>query len=75
MTVKNIIDIILCAVTAAIGIVGLTFNSSIIKKGIRREIFIYYTNLSNIAVVLFQLCLLVSYSVPQSAFHTFLSAS
>ena len=75
MTVKNIIDIILCAVMAAIGIVGLTFNSSIIKKGIRREIFIYYTNLSNIAVVLFQLCLLVSYSVPQSAFHTFLSAS
>ncbi|MBE7064726.1 MAG: hypothetical protein E7384_02785 [Ruminococcaceae bacterium] len=75
MTAKNIVDIILCAVTTAMGIVGLTFNSSIIKKGIRKEIFIYYTNLSNIAIVLFQLSLLVSYSATDSRLHKFLSVS
>lgn len=74
MPAKNIIDIIICAVTAIIGFIGLTLSSSAIKKGIRKEVFLYYTNLSNIAVVLFQLCLLVSYSMRQSAFHTFLAA-
>jgi len=74
MTAYNIIDIIFSVAVTAIGIVGLTFNSSIIKKGIRSEIFIYYTNLSNIAVIIFQICLLVSYAVPESSFYELLTS-
>lgn len=74
MTVNAILDMIFSLVLTTIGIVGLALNSSIIKKGIRGETFIYYTSLSNITVVLYQLVLLISYSVHDSAFYRLVSS-
>ncbi len=46
-----------------IGIIGMTLNSSVLQsgiKGFRKDMFIYYTNLSNIAVVIYHLILFIS---------------
>ncbi|MBQ8165061.1 MAG: Pr6Pr family membrane protein [Clostridia bacterium] len=75
MTVNMLVDIILSVAVSAIGIIGVTFNCSIIKRGIRGEIFIYYTNLSNLAVILYHLLLLISYTDTESVFHRLIAAS
>lgn len=68
-------DIVLILIVSVTGIVGVTLNCSILKKGIRGEMFIYYTNLSNIAVIIYHLLLLISYADVQSAFHRVFSSA
>ena len=68
---------IFCLVIFAFGAVGMTINSSVLTKGLRgikKEMFVYYTNLSNMAVLLYHVMLFVSSFYRQSTLYAVLSA-
>lgn len=68
----NIFERILCFVIFAVGAGAILVNFAVLKRGIRgakSEIYIYYTNLSNIAVILYHTVLFIASFYRDSKFY------
>ena len=62
-------EIILSAIIFAAAVYGLFLGGCMKNPGHSRNLFSYYTNLSNIAVLVYQLCVLGSFLAPNSSFY------
>ena len=63
------LEIILSIIIIAAGFYGMFLGGCMKNPGHSRNLFSYYTNLSNIAVLVYQLCVLGSFLAPNSSFY------
>lgn len=63
-------EILLSIIIIAAAVYGLFLGGCMKNPGHSHNLFSYYTNLSNIVVLIYQLCVLCSFAAPKSGFYS-----